>query len=119
MQHSFIKLSGKGARRRGFTGQRPGLPGESAFAWKNWNNASLALNGLSVIATPSYGTPAAGGWTLAQGIGQFYSNTGDMSLRGFLRGGSWGDGGIAGVSTLNLLASPSYVNASVGFRVSR
>lgn len=98
---------------------QPGLSGEVAYAWKNYNNGSLIQNGLSSSAYPSYGTPAASGWTSSQGIGQIYSNYGETALRAFSRGGNWNYGGNAGVLTLALGGAPSYSGASIGFRVAR
>ena len=48
-----------------------------------------------------------------------YSYSGETVVRGFLRGGSWSNGGSAGVLTLNLYSVPSSPYANVGFRVSR
>lgn len=101
------------------SGQQPGLSGEVAFAWKQYNNGSLIQNGLPSSAYPSYGTPAASGWTSTQGIGQLYSNYGDTAVHGFLRGGSWGYGDGAGVLALNLGYAPGTASAVFGFRVSR
>src|SRR5665647_2625998 len=101
------------------SGQQPGLSGEVAFAWKQYNNGSLIQNGLPSSAYPSYGTPAASGWTSTQGIGQLYSNYGDTAVHGFLRGGDRYYGGYAGVLTLFLTYAPSNASTTVGFRVSR
>jgi prepilin-type N-terminal cleavage/methylation domain-containing protein len=99
-------------------GQQPGLAGESAYSGKEWNYGALILYGLANSALPGYGTSAASAWTSAQGIGQLYSNHGDTVLRGLLRGGSWIDGGGAGVLTLFLNIAPSNTLTAVGFRVS-
>ncbi len=98
---------------------QPGLSGEVAYAWKNYNNGSLIQNGLPNSAYPSFGTPAASAWTSSQGIGQIYSNYGETGLRAFCRGGLWGSGSSAGVLTLLLNVAPSYAGASIGFRVAR
>ena len=101
-------------------GQQPGLTGEVAFAWKQWNNGLLLQNGLPASAMPGYtGISGASGWSSTQGIGQLYSNYGDASSRGFLRGGSWGHGSNAGVLNLILSGAPSTTGTTVGFRVSR
>ena len=101
-------------------GQQPGLTGEVAFAWKQWNNGLLLQNGLPASAMPGYtGISGASGWSSTQGIGQLYSNYGDASTRGFLRGGNWTDGSNAGVLNLFLTYAPSSANTRFGFRVSR
>ena len=52
-------------------------------------------------------------------VGGLYSNPGDASARAFLRGGTWNDGSLAGVLTLNLSGSPSTTHPAIGFRVAR
>ena len=99
------------------TGQ-PGMTGETAYAWKQWN-AVTDDGSLSPNPFPSFGTPAASGWNYGQGIGQLYSNAGETALRGFIRGGTWNYGGAAGVLTLVLSGPPSGVDSVVGFRVAR
>lgn len=100
-------------------GQQPGLSGEPGYAWKDWNTAALIRNGLSASALPSYGTPAANGWTSAQGIGRLYSYVDSAILRGFVRGGNAGTGSPAGVLALDLSTASGSTSANVGFRVSR
>ena len=96
-----------------------GQPGASGFAWRQWN-ATAGTGSLSPNPHPSYGTPAASGWTSAQGIGMIYSDSADADLRGFRRGGDWGSGGnAAGVLTLSLLSVPGATAAPFGFRVSQ
>lgn len=94
-------------------------PGASGFAWREWN--TVTNNGaLSPNPFPSFGTPAASGWTGAtNGIGKLYSSSTDATLRGFIRGGSRSDGSGTGVLTLNLSNSPTTAAASIGFRVAR
>jgi prepilin-type N-terminal cleavage/methylation domain-containing protein len=100
-------------------GQQPGLSGESAFAYKQWNNGSLLMNGLPVLSRPSAISGTVAGYSSTQGIGQLYSNYGDTTLRGFLRGGSWNNSTNAGVLTLTLNITPSLASSGLGFRVSR
>ena len=100
--------------------QQPGLTGEVAYAWKQWNNGSLLMNGLPALSRPSStGIAGISGWSSTQGIGQLYSNYGDTGTRAFLRGGAWGNGGYAGVLALFLAYGPSGAHSNVGFRVSR
>jgi prepilin-type N-terminal cleavage/methylation domain-containing protein len=99
---------------------QPGLSGESAYAWKQWNNASLLMNGLPYNSQPaSTGISGITGWSSTQGIGQLYSNYGETGTHAFLRGGNWNNGSYAGVLNLNLYYSSGGTYAYVGFRVSR
>ncbi len=105
-------------------GAQPGLSGESAYAWKQWNNPSLLMNGLPTLSQPSAlasqpGLAAITGWSLTQGIGQLYSNYGETALHAFQRGGTWGNTSHAGVLALNLNSAPSGADTYLGFRVSR
>jgi prepilin-type N-terminal cleavage/methylation domain-containing protein len=99
--------------------QQPGLVGEVAFSWKDYNNGSLIQDGLSSAAFPAYGTPAASAWASAQGIGQLMSNYGDSTMRGMYRGGRWTTGGSAGIFNLVLDNIPSYTGVNIGFRVAK
>ena len=98
---------------------QPGLTGEVAYAWKQWNNGSLLMNGLPANSQPaSTGIAGITGWSSTQGIGQLYSNYGEAGARAFLRGGAWSSGGFAGVLNLSLTHAPSNTYTSFGFRVS-
>jgi formylglycine-generating enzyme required for sulfatase activity len=99
---------------------QPGLTGEVAYAWKQWNNGLLIQNGLPTNSMPtSIGIAGVSGWSSTQGIGQLYSNYGETIAHAFLRGGSWGDSSHAGVLYLDLDHSAGGANTFVGFRVSR
>lgn len=99
---------------------QPGLTGEVAYAWKQWNNGSLLMNGLPANSQPaSTGIAGITGWSSTKGIGQLYSNYGEAGTRAFLRGGSWVNAGNAGVLNLILNYAPGYTNTYLGFRVSR
>ena len=98
---------------------QPGLAGEVAYVWKQWNNASLLQNGLPTSSMPSSTGIAGITWNSSAGVGQLYSNYGEAAARAFLRGGTWGSGGYAGVLHLILLHSASGAGTSLGFRVSR
>lgn len=100
------------------TGGQPGLSGESAYAWKEWNNGALLMTGLPT-SRPSYGTPAASSWSSVQGIGQLNSDSGDVALRGLYRGGVYFNGNIDGIFALSLSYAPSQSSVNTGFRVSR
>jgi prepilin-type N-terminal cleavage/methylation domain-containing protein len=100
-------------------GAQPGFAGETSYAWKDWNNGALLLNGLASSTIPSYGIASASGWTSSQGIGQLFSNHGESAARIFVRGGSLEDGASAGIFTLDLYDASTVTNAVIGFRVSR
>jgi formylglycine-generating enzyme required for sulfatase activity len=98
--------------------QQPGLSGEVAYAWKQWNNGSLLMNGLPYNSQPA-STSIPGIWNSTQGVGQLYTNYSEATTRVFRRGGTWGSGSIVGVLTLNLNYSAGDTNSFIGFRVSR
>ena len=60
-----------------------------------------------------------GAWSSSNGIGQLNSYAGESAVRGFIRGGNWSYGGLAGVLTLYLTYAPGDASTSIGFRVSR
>lgn len=99
---------------------QPGLTGEVAYAWKEWNNGSLLMNGLPALSQPSsVGIAGAGSWSSAQGIGQLYSNYGETVVRAFRHSGFWNNGNIAGIFYLNLVGSASTTDVAGGFRVAK
>jgi prepilin-type N-terminal cleavage/methylation domain-containing protein len=102
----------------GTTAQQPGVSG-SGWNWREWTsitvNGSLPIN-PSATAT---GLTGASTWNSTQGIGQIWSNSNDTGLYGFIRGGSWSAGGIAGVLALSLGNGPGNTYYNIGFRVSR
>jgi prepilin-type N-terminal cleavage/methylation domain-containing protein len=101
------------------SGQEPGFSGESAFAYKQWNNGSLLMNGLPFNSRPAAISATVAGYSSTQGIGQLYSNYTDTSTRGFLRGNNWNGTTTAGVLSLLLGNTPGFSSASIGFRVSK
>lgn len=94
-----------------------GQPGASGYALQEWN--AIAGGSLSPNPFPSYGTPAAGAWTSAQGIGEAYTSSTETNLRIFTRGGSWGSGLYTGVLTLYVIDLPGLSSTSNGFQVAR
>jgi len=101
------------------TGQ-PGVAGNAYASQIQW--PSVTTHGtLSQDPFPgTTGITGSSAWTSTQGIGQLISNPAEAGLRGFLRGGDWGNGnGNAGVLALNLSSSPSGTLTNIGFRVSR
>lgn len=97
---------------------QPGLSSETVYAWKEWNNSSLLLGNLPAWARPSYGTPAAAGWTQANGIGQLHSLYGATTTTGYFRGGGWNSAG-PGIFSLTLGTAPTGGSGDRGFRVAR
>ncbi|MHB1314110.1 MAG: prepilin-type N-terminal cleavage/methylation domain-containing protein [Christensenellales bacterium] len=97
---------------------QPGLSGESAYAYKQWNDGSLLQNGLPSSSMPaSTGIAGISGWNSTQGIGGIYSNYGETVAKALIRGGWWNYGNLSGVLSLNMLYSPP--SGFIGFRVSR
>ena len=95
---------------------QPGITGTGA-GYREWNTVT---NPGTISPNPSAtatGITGASSWDSGYGIGQIYSDTEQTGLRGFIRGGSWYFGGIAGVLTLYLNYAPSNTFAYIGFRV--
>jgi len=98
---------------------QPGLTGEVAYAWKQWNNGSLLMDGLPYNSQPASTGIAGITWNSSAGVGQIYSNYGETNTRAFIRGNDWGSVGNAGVLSLNLGNASVGTNMVIGFRVSR
>ena len=100
------------------TGQ-PGITDEPGYAFKEWT-AVTAAGSLASNPSPA-GTNLTGAntWNSSKGVGQLYSYSGETGPRGFLRGGSWAHGSLAGVLTLALYSEPGGTHSNVGFRVAR
>lgn len=96
------------------TGGQPGLTGQSAYGWSDYNSSSLQWNAL-----PSDSRPTGTLYPRSVGVGGAYSNPSETGVRAFLRGGDWGNGSNAGVLALYLSNSPSGTSTYVGFRVAR
>jgi prepilin-type N-terminal cleavage/methylation domain-containing protein len=100
------------------TGQPGGAPG-AGYNFREW---TAVTNPGTISPNPSAsatGIAGASSWNSGKGIGQIYSSADETGLRGFLRGGSWTGGGVAGVLALRLDFVPSNTGVSFGFRVSR
>jgi formylglycine-generating enzyme required for sulfatase activity len=98
---------------------QPGFSGESAQAWKEWNNPSLLMNGLSTISRPGTISAQVGTWSSDEGIGRLQSNYGATSVGVFVRGGSYGGGTYNGILALSTNNTFSNSDPSVGFRVAK
>ena len=101
------------------TGGQPGLSTDTTWTWREWT--ALDTEGtLAVNPNPkTTGLSGSDSWTSANGMGQIVSYTSNMTLRGFVRGGRWGNGLGAGVSAFYIGEVPSDAGADVGFRVAR
>jgi len=100
------------------TGVQPGITG-LGYNWRDWpsvtNPGTLPVNpGASIT-----GLTGASSWNSTYGIGQLYSSSDEIGLRGFIRGGNWGSFGHSGVLALNIDYIPSSVGSYIGFRVAR
>jgi len=95
-----------------------GQPSPTGWAWREWT----AVSGGTISPSPFPSTTAisgSGSWTSANGIGMIYSNSSDIGLRGFLRGGGYYATSNVGILSINLGNSPSLSNGEVGFRVTK
>ncbi len=92
------------------TGATPG------FAWREFT----AITTWGTMSQQTAG-PLNASWNSSQGIGQIYSDgtPSNSTVYGFLRGGSWFDGGGAGVATLGLIFTPGAASGNIGFRCAR
>lgn len=95
-----------------------GQPGGSSYSHREWNSVE-DTGSVSPNPFPSFGTPAASGWTTSNGIGRLYSNSSITALRSFRRGSYWGSGSSAGLFALDLSLWPSFSVPTNGFRMAR
>lgn len=103
-------------------GAQPGLAGESAYAWKEWSNPSLLMNGLPATSRPSAISSQVAGWGSAQGIGKLYSEYTETATNSYIRGGYFGDtvnSSATGVLALSTQVAPSFTFVGIGFRVAK
>jgi prepilin-type N-terminal cleavage/methylation domain-containing protein len=86
------------------------------FQWYQFNDAGMAYNGWTASQVAA-STPS---WMSTQGVGELYSeNQTDGAIYGFLRGGNWYTGGLAGVGALSLGSTPGSTLSNIGFRCAR
>ncbi|MCX6728904.1 MAG: prepilin-type N-terminal cleavage/methylation domain-containing protein [Candidatus Saccharibacteria bacterium] len=97
---------------------QPGITG-NGLNWREWTAVTNAGTILPNPSPASTGIAGAGSWTSANGTGQAYSNTEQVTLRGFQRSGSWSGAGYDGVLELQLAGVPSGSSGDLGFRVSK
>ncbi len=85
--------------------------------WYQYNDAGMTYGSLTA-AQVAASTPS---WMSTQGVGELYSvNTSTLATPyGFVRGGDWNCGGIAGVEALNLNYGPANTVFYIGFRCAR
>ena len=95
---------------------QPGIT-SAGYAWREWtaitNSGTLPIS----ISPASTGLAGASTWNTTNGVGSIYSSSDEVGLRGFIRGGNWNYGSIAGVLSLYLLNGPGYTSTNFGFRV--
>jgi formylglycine-generating enzyme required for sulfatase activity len=101
------------------TGHQPGVDG-AGYAWREWTSitdgGSLPINPLP----GDTGIAGAGGWNSTKGMGWVWSSSDDNSVQyGFLRGGNWNFGNLAGIFSLLFSNGPAPSGNPAGFRVSR
>lgn len=106
-----------------------GVPGETAFSWRDYTESSLTLGNLPTLSRPSalndWINPITGSslasvtWEASKGVGQIYTNYSNTSARAPVRSGNWHHGTYAGVAMLLLAYAPTYTSPSLGFRVAR
>lgn len=95
---------------------KPGDPNISGRTWHEWN-AIEGSGSMSPNPFPSFGLPAASGWTSSHGLGRVWSDATENTVRAFGRGGSRGNGINAGIFSLNLGNTQNLVSENFGFRV--
>lgn len=95
---------------------KPGDPGIPGRTWHEWS-AIEGSGSMTPNPFPSFGLPAASGWTSTQGLGRVWSDITESTVRAFARGGSRSNGINAGIYSLNLGNTQNLVSADFGFRV--
>lgn len=101
-----------------------GVPGDSAFTWREWTLGSLSLGNLRTESRPGTlaaidGLSGSTDWNSSQGVGRIYANYADPYTRAFIRGEYWSNPSDAGVLALRVYAGPTSVSSGFGFRVAR
>ena len=98
---------------------QPGIVGEGSYAFKEWNNGALTMNGLPSLSRPAAISTQAATWSSSQGVGQLFSYYSEAAPHAYLRSGSWSDGNAVGVLALDLFDSNAMINSAIGFRVDK
>jgi hypothetical protein len=99
--------------------QQPGFVSDVAYAWKQWDNIWLLMNGLPSLSQPSSTGLTGISWDSSAGVGQLFSNLGESGTTAFIRGGNWDAASGSGVLALDLSNTSSSPDAAIGFRVSK
>jgi formylglycine-generating enzyme required for sulfatase activity len=97
----------------------PGRLGAFSWSWREWYDVNVSGSLLPNVFPSGTNIAGASGWGSSRGIGKVDSAYTVSGLHGFIRGGIWNGGVIAGVLSLDLYSTPSSADASLGFRVSR
>ena len=91
-------------------------PHGTATGW-NWNEYTAITTWGSL--TQAKTGPMNSSWNSSNGVGMIYSeNASDATAYGFIRGGYWINGGVAGVESLGLNGTPGGTYG-LGFRCAR
>ena len=97
---------------------QPGINGNGYF-WRDWKDLTNPGNLTPNPSPVATGISGSSGWTAnTNGIGVIYSDSDEVGLRGFIRGGVWNAGIDSGVLYLNLYNVPYDSYTYLGFRVS-
>lgn len=100
-------------------GQQPGVPGQSWYSWREWNDSAVQYAGLGTVSRPSAISSTVAGYSSAQGIGQLYSRPTESAKHVYIRGGCWYSGSSAGILSLDLDRPPVNGYGDLGFRVAK
>ncbi len=97
-------------------GQNEPYGGSPGFTWRQYT----AITNWGTMTQQTAG-PLNNAWSSTQGIGEIYSDgtSGNTTVYGFIRGGNWSYGAVAGVGALYLSGSPGSTYGTLGFRCAR
>lgn len=100
------------------TGNQPGISG-GGYACREWT-AITTHGSISPDPFPSFtGISGSDTWDSTKGIGEICSSTEDNNFHGFVRGGYYNQGYVAGVTAVSMGFGLDNTAAYIGFRVAR
>jgi prepilin-type N-terminal cleavage/methylation domain-containing protein len=101
-------------------GTQPGQTTDTGYVAREWNNSLILWNGFPALSRPSStGISGSGNWSSVNGVGEVATYYGETTTHGFLRGGDWYNGVLAGILAVNFNYNPSPSGYNFGFRASR
>lgn len=100
------------------SGRQPGLQTDSSYISRAWSTSNLRLGGFT-SSHPGFGSPTGVTWNSSNGVGSVWSSGTEDGIRAIRRGGTWNNGGAAGVLALDIYNGPNVANGDIGFRVAR